>query len=219
MIMETISPDAAKELIVANEQASQKMFRDVQTDIGLMLLGNAPALVENDPTAPTRLQLAQQILQQNPKAQQALQGDQIFQQLFQQYVQNLQMSVQQEQNKQVGRTGVAPQGPNLADQVKSLIDSAKQANSSRQQGVSAGTDAVGDQVAQQRQAEAGQAEAQGQQSGQIEQMMAQLMEQGMSEEEAVATIQQQMGGGGGPPQGGPPQGSPPPEQGGQPPMM
>ena len=214
MIMETISPDAAKELIVANEQASQKMFRDVQTDIGLMLLGNAPQLVENDPTAPTKLQLAQQILQQNPKAQQALQGDQIFQQLFQQYVQNLQMSVQQDQNKQVGRTGVAPQGPNLADQVKSLIDSAKQANTARQGGVAAGTDAVGEEVSQQRAAQAEQAAAEGQQGGQIEQMMVQLMEQGMSEEEAIATIQQQMGGGGQPPQGGPP-----PEQGGQPPMM
>jgi len=200
VIMEAISPDAAKELIVANEQASQKMFRDVQTDIGLMLLGNSPQLVENDPSAPTKLQLAQQILQQNPKAQQALQGDQIFQQLFQTYVQNLSMSVQQAQNKETGRTGVAPQGPNLADQVKTLIEQAKEAQKAKASGTAQAQSDVNAEVAMARQQQTQQGMAQNAQMDDAMAMVAQLMEQGMSEEEAMAMVEQQMTGGGAAPQ-------------------
>jgi hypothetical protein len=212
-ILETISPDAAKDLIVESEQASQKMFRDVQTDIGLMLLGNAPQLVENDPSAQNKLQLAQQILSQNPKAQQALQGDENFQQLFQQYVQNLQMSLQQEQNKQVGRTGVAPQGPSMSDQVKGVIEQAKAANSAKANGQQGARDAVGDQAVagqQQMAQEQAQSSAQG---GEMAKMVMELMDQGATEEQAIQMIQQQMQGGqqGGPPQGGPQQPPMPPE--------
>ncbi len=208
-VIEAISPDAAKELIVANEQASQKMFRDVQTDIGLMLLGNSPALVENDPSAQTKLQLAQQILQQNPKAQQALQGDQIFQQLFQTYVQNLSMSVQQAQNKETGRTGVAPQGPNLADQVKSLIEQAKEAQKAQSQGTAQAQQDVNAEVAAVRGQQTQEAMAQNAQGDAAMQAVAQLMEQGMSEQEAIAMVEQQMGGAGAPPEGMPPEGEQP----------
>ena len=207
-ILETISPDAAKDLIVESEQASNKMFRDVQTDIGLMLLGNAPQLVENDPSSQTKLQLAQQILQQNPKAQQALQGDEIFQQLFQQYVQNLSMSVQQEQNKQVGRTGVAPQGPSMADQVKGVIEQAKAARTSKEGGQEAARQDVGAQAIagqQQMAQEQAQSTAQG---GQMAQMVMELMNQGATEEQAIQMIQQQMQGG---QQGAPQQPQMPPE--------
>lgn len=123
--LDAIHPDAAKELLIEQEQANNKMFRDVQTDIALMMAGNMPQLSEGDPTAGTKLQLVQQIMEQNPKAQQAIQGDEIFQNAFQQYVQNLQMSVTQEQNKQVGRTGVAPEGPTFADKVNQIIEQAQ----------------------------------------------------------------------------------------------
>jgi hypothetical protein len=98
----------AGELIMNQQQASQKMYKDVQSDIGNMLLGNEALYQENDPTAQTKLQYAQQILQSNPKAQQALQSDPNFQRLFQNYVKSLQMSVMQQQNAQVGRIGVTP---------------------------------------------------------------------------------------------------------------
>jgi len=45
------------------------------------------------------------VLQKNPKAQQALQGDQIFQILFQNYTKQLQFSIDQEKNAQIGRIG------------------------------------------------------------------------------------------------------------------
>jgi len=98
----------AQELVMNQAQASQKMYKDVQNDIGNMLLGNEALYQENDPAAQMKLQYSQQILQQNPKAQQALQSDQNFQQLFQNYVKSLQMSIMQQQNAQIGRIGVSP---------------------------------------------------------------------------------------------------------------
>jgi len=107
MMIQTIAPEMAKELIMNQQQASQKMYKDVQTDIGMMLLGNEALYQENDPTAQSKLQYAQQIIGQNQKAQQALQSDPNFQALFQNYVKSLQMSVMQQQNAQIGRVGVS----------------------------------------------------------------------------------------------------------------
>ena len=50
----------------------------------------------------------QQIVQGNPKYQEALQGDERFQALLENYGKNLQQSVTQEQNKMIGRIGVQP---------------------------------------------------------------------------------------------------------------
>ena len=108
MLIQAIAPEMAGELILNQEQASQKMFKDVQTDIGMMLLGNEALYQENDPAAQTKMQFAQQVMQNNPKAQQALQADENFQALFENYVKNLQMSIMQQQNAQIGRLGVTP---------------------------------------------------------------------------------------------------------------
>lgn len=115
--IEAISPDAAKELVINQQSASQKMYRDVQTDIGMMMLGNEASYVENDPTAQTKLQYLQDIISKNPKAQQAAQGDQIFQLLLQNYQKNLQMSIMQQQNKTIGRIGVSP----MADKMQEMV--------------------------------------------------------------------------------------------------
>jgi sortase (surface protein transpeptidase) len=52
------------------------------------------------------LQFSQQVLQSNPKYQQQLQQDQLFQANLQKYIENLQFSVQQQQNAVTGRLGV-----------------------------------------------------------------------------------------------------------------
>jgi hypothetical protein len=106
--VEAIAPDASKDLIINQQSASQKLYKDVQNDIGMMMLGNEPTYVENDPTASTKMQYLQQIMQNNIKAQNASKSDQMFQMLLQNYMKNLQMSVMQEQNKQIGRIGVTP---------------------------------------------------------------------------------------------------------------
>lgn len=106
--VEAIDPDKAKDLIINTGSASQILYKNVQSDLGLMMLGNEANYVENDPTAPTKLQYVQDILSKNPKAQQLMQGDTHFRALLDNYVKNLQMSAMQQQNKQIGRTGVTP---------------------------------------------------------------------------------------------------------------
>ena len=74
----------------------------------MMLLGNEALYQANDPAAQTKLQYTQQVMQANPKAQAALQQDENFKALFENYVKSLQMSVMQQQNAQIGRIGVTP---------------------------------------------------------------------------------------------------------------
>ena len=107
MITRSISPDIAEELVIDQTTASQKMYEDVKADVGGMMLGMEPQYVENDPAAQTKMQYAQEIVGRNPKAQSALQGDELFAQLFENYSKNLQMSVMQQQNAQIGRIGVS----------------------------------------------------------------------------------------------------------------
>jgi hypothetical protein len=108
MMIQAIAPEVAKDLILNPQDASKQMFKDVQSDSGNMLLGNEALYQENDPTAQTKLQYAQQIMQANQKAQAALQQDQNFQALFENYIKSLQMSIMQQQNAQIGRIGVTP---------------------------------------------------------------------------------------------------------------
>ena len=57
---------------------------------------------------PNMFRFMEQIVQGNPKYQEALQGDERFQALLENYGKNLQQSVTQEQNKMIGRIGVQP---------------------------------------------------------------------------------------------------------------
>ena len=114
--VEAISPEAAKDIVMDQASASQRMYADVQTDIAKMMAGMEPQYVENDPAAKSKLQFVQDIIQKNPKAQQAAQEDQQFQMLLQNYVKNLQMSVSQQDNKSIGRIGVSPVSDKMAQQ-------------------------------------------------------------------------------------------------------
>jgi hypothetical protein len=128
--VEAIDPDKAKELIMPAGSASQKVYKDIQSDVGLMMLGNEASYVENDPAAPSKLQFLQDIIGKNPKAQQMMNGDQHFRALVENYIKNLQMSVTQEQNKVIGRTGVTPVGQQAGNAMQSQIDSANEAQPS-----------------------------------------------------------------------------------------
>jgi hypothetical protein len=101
-----IDPSVSRMVVTDQTTASQALFTKVSQDFALMALGNKVPMVENDPTAASQLQYAQQIVQENPKYQQALQGDQRFAQLVQEWQQNREFSAQQEQNKTIGRIGV-----------------------------------------------------------------------------------------------------------------
>jgi hypothetical protein len=104
--LRAIDPNLASELVMQQGPASQKMFNETNDELALISLGNPPQLRENDPTAAMRLQFSQQVLQSNPKYQQQLQQDQLFQANLQKYIENLQFSVQQQQNAVTGRLGV-----------------------------------------------------------------------------------------------------------------
>jgi hypothetical protein len=62
-----------------------------------------------DPTAQIKMQFASQIVGANPNYQQALRQPGRFAELMKKYAMNLQFSVTEEQNKQVGAIGVKPE--------------------------------------------------------------------------------------------------------------
>ena len=108
LVISSIDPVLGQSIMSDQRGASQKTFDQVNQDIALMALGNEANYVEGDPTAGMKLQFMQQIVENNPKYQEGLQSDERFQALLQNYGKNLQMSVQQEQNKMIGRMGVQP---------------------------------------------------------------------------------------------------------------
>jgi hypothetical protein len=116
--IEAIAPESAQDIIIDQGTASSKLYKDVQSDVGLMLLGMEAQYTENDPQANAKVQALQDILQKNPKAIQASQQDGIFQALLQNYSKNLQMSMMQQQNKMIGRTGVTPIGDQFVQQMQ-----------------------------------------------------------------------------------------------------
>lgn len=116
--IDAISPESAKDIFIDQKTATQKQYNDVQNDLVKMMLGLEAQYVENDPQAGVKMQAMQDILSKNPKAQQMAQSDGVFQALLQNYQKNLQMSIMQQQNAQIGRTGVSPVG----DQLKEKMD-------------------------------------------------------------------------------------------------
>jgi hypothetical protein len=131
--IEAIDPDKAKELIINTGTASQLLYKDIQSDLGLMMLGNEAQYVENDPSAATKMQYLQDIMGKNPKAQQAMQADPHFRAVLENYMKNLQMSISQQQNKQIGRTGVTPVAEQAGNQMQQQMKQAEEAQAQQEQ--------------------------------------------------------------------------------------
>lgn len=115
--VDAIAPESARDIFIDQRTATQKQYRDVQNDLALMMLGLEAQYTENDPQAGVKMQAMQDIMSKNPKAQQAAQTDGVFQALLQNYQKNLQMSMMQQQNAQIGRTGVTPVGDELKEKM------------------------------------------------------------------------------------------------------
>jgi hypothetical protein len=131
--VEAIDPDKAKELIINTGTASQLLYKNIQSDLGLMMLGNEAQYVENDPSAATKMQYLQDIMSKNPKAQQAMQSDPHFRAVLENYMKNLQMSISQQQNKQIGRTGVTPVAEQAGNQMQQQMQMAEEAQAQQEQ--------------------------------------------------------------------------------------
>jgi hypothetical protein len=109
-----LDPRLADKVIMDKGAAAQKVYRDVDTQVARMALGNEAEYTENDPSAQMKQQFLQQVIQGNPKYQNWLTKDPRFMELLQNYAKNLQMSIEQQQNKQVGRLGVKQIGAGQA---------------------------------------------------------------------------------------------------------
>jgi hypothetical protein len=72
-------------------------------------------------------------MSKNPKAQGAMRQDEHFRALLDNYVKNLQMSASQQQNKQIGRTGVTPVYEQAAQGMQGQIQQAEQMQKDAQQ--------------------------------------------------------------------------------------
>ena len=112
-LLRAVAPESADELLMDQQGASRKMYEQVKNDIGNMLVGIEATYSDasNDPTAGVKMQFTQEIASTSPGVQEALQGNELFKDLFAKYVQNLQMGVQQQANKTTGLTGVSPMSP------------------------------------------------------------------------------------------------------------
>ena len=107
-----VDPRLAQRFIQDKGAASQKVFDEVQKNVANAMLGFEPSYADasNDPTAPMKMQFLQTLMASNPKVKQWMQTDERFKALLENYAKNLQMGVDQQQNKQVGRIGVKPVG-------------------------------------------------------------------------------------------------------------
>ena len=72
-----VDPVLGQSVMSDQRGASQKTFDKVNQDVALMALGNEAAYTENDSTAAMKMQFMEQIVQGNPKYQEALQGDEL----------------------------------------------------------------------------------------------------------------------------------------------
>lgn len=106
-----VDASLAQSVLQDQAGAAGKVFEQVNRDVAFMALGNEPQYPENDPTAAMKRQFLQVIVQNNPKYQQALAGDERFRDLMENYNKSLEQSeMQLGQNRITGRTGVKPVG-------------------------------------------------------------------------------------------------------------
>ncbi len=105
-MLRAVNPSLAKEIIQEPQGAIAKVAERVQQDFLLMMNGMQPTpTMDDNPTAGMELQIAEQIMQSNPKIQQSLQSDPQFQESVKKYFENKQFNLMQAQNRTTGRTG------------------------------------------------------------------------------------------------------------------
>jgi hypothetical protein len=92
-------------MLLPTEEGQDKIVKETQADITTMASGMAVGAQQN--AAQLRLQTVEQYIQ-SPTGAAKLQSDQGFQFLISEYVKQLQFSVSQQENAQIGRIGTKP---------------------------------------------------------------------------------------------------------------
>lgn len=109
IFINAINPTYADEILQPQNAATQKEIEQTQSDLSKMASGIAVNAPQN-----ANVQLRNQVIQEYitiPQNQQRLQGDELFQQLLEQYSKSLQLQVQQQQNAVIGRGQIPGAGP------------------------------------------------------------------------------------------------------------
>lgn len=109
LLMRSVDPTLAGELVADREHARQAVFNQVKGDLVGILNGFEAPYTEGDPTAGMQLQFLQQLVRSNPKVMESAQRDERVRDHLLNYEKNRMQSVVQEQNKVVGALGVKPE--------------------------------------------------------------------------------------------------------------
>jgi len=107
-IMTQIDSSYAGAFLADPKEAADRIKAEVDAEFVRMLAGNEAHYTQNDPAAQMKMIEAQRLVAENPKYEQAYQSDERFRAVVDNFMQNLEQSVKQQQNKQIGRDGVKP---------------------------------------------------------------------------------------------------------------
>lgn len=109
-MLRTAAPESSEDLLLDQNDATKQLYDGVKQDVANMMLGIEADYqdMSDDATATTKLQMVQTLAQKTPSIQERMQGDEMFKQLFSNYLKSLEFGAQQQTNKQIGRQGVAP---------------------------------------------------------------------------------------------------------------
>lgn len=106
-IWDMVDPALFERVAQPGKDATSQMRKQVRDDILQMFAGNEVDYVENDPSAPGKIEMVNEIFKENPRYQQAYGEDERFRELMDNYWKNLMHSADQlGANAFSGRTGV-----------------------------------------------------------------------------------------------------------------
>lgn len=106
--MYAVDPALAEEVVKPIENVTQAEVEDEQVQLAKIAAGLEPPMKEAGQNAQLRLQVIQNSIQANPQLQQRYAQDEIYKKLIDARAQHFQFLVSQEENKRIGKVGVAP---------------------------------------------------------------------------------------------------------------
>lgn len=107
LLLLKVDPQLSQVISTDRESVNQKLIKSVRDEFSAMALGFDPTMVEMDPTAGAKIQIAESFMQGNKTIAEMMKSNPEFNQRVQAYLKNLSHSYQQTSiNKQRGRTGV-----------------------------------------------------------------------------------------------------------------
>lgn len=108
LVMGAIDPQIAERVVRDYQAVTAGEVEDEQVQFAKLSAGVEPVMKEGGQNAQLRMQVLQNIIQSNPDIQGRLGQDKVFASLVENRMKHFQFQLQQQQNAQIGRIGVAP---------------------------------------------------------------------------------------------------------------